>query len=139
LTALPIDPMSVISRHTRPSHSIPSILALSPPLTLDLSTAGYIFYVIRAVSRSRIRTIHASNLATDTLPFHVPFDALLAALELQVLIPLHELVDEAEMRLDDDVEAAGADEAAVRAKGRAVSEGVLVGRGRGRGRWRWWW
>jgi hypothetical protein len=34
-----------------------------------------------------------------------------------VLIPFHELVDEAEVRLDDDVEAAGADEAAVRGKG----------------------
>jgi hypothetical protein len=67
-------------------------------------------------SRSGIRTIHAGNLSTDVLPFHVPLDALLAALELKVLIPFHELVDEAEVRLDDDVEAAGADEAAVRVR-----------------------
>ena len=30
-----------------------------------------------------------------------------------MFVPLHELVDEGEVRLDDDVEAAGADEAAM--------------------------
>ncbi len=75
-------------------------------------------------SRSGIRSIHARDLATDTLPFHLPLDASTAALpltiflacplKLEMLIPLHELIHETKVRLDDDVEAAGSDEAALK-------------------------
>ncbi len=64
-------------------------------------------------SRSRIRSIHQRNLPANTLPFHLPLNPPFSAFKLQMLIPLHELVDEAEVRLDDHVEAAGADETAI--------------------------
>lgn len=58
----------------------------------------------------RIRSVHQGNVASDLTPLELPLEARAAILpRLQLLFPLEEFVDEAEMRLDDDVEPARAD------------------------------
>ena len=59
---------------------------------------------------SRIRSVHCRNLARNRRPLQFPLYRL-AALLLLDLVPFEEFVGEAEVGLDDDVEAAGAYEA----------------------------
>lgn len=64
------------------------------------------------VSRPSIRPVHGGNLPRHGGPFEFTTNWLLALL-LLLLIELHKLVDEAQVRLDDDVQAASTDETAV--------------------------
>ena len=69
------------------------------------------FCALQAAELPRIRLIHGRNLPCDVGPLELPLDRL-ATLQLLHLLPLEELVSEAEVWLDDDVETSSANVAA---------------------------
>ena len=60
-----------------------------------------------------VRFVHSRNLSRNGRPFELSSQRLTAAL-LQYFLPFQELVCEAEMWLDDDVQPASTDIAAVK-------------------------
>jgi hypothetical protein len=58
-------------------------------------------------SAPRVRFVHGGNLSAHLRPFHFPFTSqTLPFLLGQLFFPLEQLINKAEMRLDDDIEAA---------------------------------
>jgi hypothetical protein len=74
---------------------------------------------------SRVRLIHRSNLSRDSCPLELPL-YWLTTLLLQILIPFHELVHEAQVWLDYNIQTAGAHKTAA-ARFVSVAVDVKVG------------
>jgi len=92
---------------------LPQITSSPSPLSLLISHKGH---------SSRIRPVHRRNFPRYRGPFQLSPERLAAPL-LEHFVPFEQLVGEAEVRLNDDVEAAGADVAAAEG-GEHGGEGV---------------
>jgi hypothetical protein len=63
--------------------------------------------VVFSTLASRIRAIHGGNFSRDSGPFEFPSQGFAAA-NMQLFFPLEQLIGEPKVRLDNNVESAGA-------------------------------